>query len=194
MPRSERNAGAKHVRTSASTGRSGHCHSSARDGLAKAQKENIDRINFYNENVVMIPAFDELTGELPPGEHPAGWAEVVERFGWNAHRLWLLAGLLRAATNLRDAGCTFFLLDGSFVTTKPDPSDYDACCAFTGMDPLKIDPHLLMGKKAMKAEFRGEIHPESHSADGLSPFREFFQTDRDGVSKGVIILDLSTLP
>lgn len=142
----------------------------------------------------MIPAFDSLTGELPPGEHPAGWDEVFERFGWNTHRLWLLAGLLRAATNLRDAGCKFFLLDGSFVTAKPNPSDYDACCDYTGMDPLKIDPHLLMGKKSMKAEFRGEIHPENHSADGLSPFREFFQTDRDGLPKGVVILDLSTLP
>ena len=142
----------------------------------------------------MIPTFDALTGELPPGEHPAGWVEVCQRYGWNEHRRGLLAGLKRAATNLRDAGCKFFLLDGSFVSSKEHPGDFDACCDYTGMDPLKISPHLLMGKKAMKAEFRGEIHPESHSANGLSPFREFFQTDRDGIPKGVVVLDLGTLP
>lgn len=158
------------------------------------QGKIIDKIIFYNKYVVMVPAFDSVTGELPAGEHPAGWDEVYERFGWNEHRRWLLAGLLRAAKNLRDAGCTFFLLDGSFVTSKEDPSDYDACCDYSGMDPFKIDPHLLSGKKAMKAEFRGEIHPESHSADGISPFREFFQTDRNGTPKGVVILDLSSLP
>lgn len=142
----------------------------------------------------MIPAFDQVTGELPPGEHPAGWEELYQRFGWNDHRRWLLAGLLRAVTNLRDAGCKFFLLDGSFVTSKEEPSDYDACCDYSGMDPLKIDPHLLGTKRQMKAEFRGEIHPESYSADGVSAFREFFQTDRDGMPKGVVILDLGTLP
>jgi hypothetical protein len=142
----------------------------------------------------MIPTFDIATGELPPGEHPAGWAELCERYGWNEHRRWLLAGLQRAAANLRDAGCKFFLLDGSFVSSKEHPEDFDACCDYTGMDPLKISPHLLMGKKVMKAEFRGEIHPENYVADGLSPFRDFFQTDRNGAAKGVVILDLGTLP
>jgi hypothetical protein len=30
---------------------------------------------------VMIPAFSANTGNLPPGEHPATWEEIVERFG-----------------------------------------------------------------------------------------------------------------
>ncbi|MHC2663259.1 DUF6932 family protein [Bradyrhizobium diazoefficiens] len=148
----------------------------------------------YNTHVVMLPAFDESTGYLPPGEHSASWAELCERFGWNEHRQWLLSGLFRMATNLRDAKCRFFLLDGSFVSMTEFPEDYDACCDYTGMDPLKIDPHLLMGKKAMKAEFRGEVHPEKYLADGMITFREFFQTDRDDQPKGVVILDLSTLP
>jgi hypothetical protein len=142
----------------------------------------------------MLAGLDESTGYLPPGEHPAGWQEVYERFGWNRHRQWLLAGLLRMATNLRDAGCRFFLLDGSFISNVEYPEDYDACCDYSGMNPLKIDKHLLMGKKAMKAEFRGEVHPEKYLADGLTTFRDFFQTDRDDVPKGVVILDLSTLP
>jgi hypothetical protein len=141
----------------------------------------------------MLPAFDDVTGYLPPGEHRIGWAELYDRFGWNEHRQWLLSGLRRMAINLRDAGCRFFLLDGSFISTAELPEDYDACCDYTGMDPLKIDHRLLMGKKAMKAEFRGEVHPEKYLADGLTTFREFFQTDREDVPKGVVILDLSTL-
>ncbi|SDO34828.1 hypothetical protein SAMN05192530_105336 [Aureimonas jatrophae] len=141
----------------------------------------------------MIPSFDEQTGHLPVGEHAATWPEVAQRFGWNNHRRRLLAGLLRMATNLRDAGCVFFLLDGSFVTNKEYPEDYDACCDYEGMDPLKIDPRMFMGKQIMKAEFGGEVHPEKAFGD-VTPLREFYQTDRNGVAKGVVILDLGTLP
>src|SRR5258708_299111 len=143
----------------------------------------------------MIPAFDPDTGCLPPGEHRATWDEVVERFGWNAWRKRILAGLQRAAANLKDAGCTFFLLDGSFVTAKEFPRDFDACCDFSGMDPLKIDPRLMAGREVMKAEFLGEVHPEYWVAgDSGYTFREFFQMDRDDRPKGIVRLRLETIP
>jgi hypothetical protein len=142
----------------------------------------------------MIPDFDATTGYLPPGEHEANWDEVIQRFGWNVQRKRILSGLRRAAVNLRDAGCVFFLLDGSFVTAKEWPVDFDACCDFSGMDPLKIDPRLMSGKDVMKAEFMGEVHPEHWVAGGGYTFREFFQTDRDDRPKGIIRLDLETVP
>lgn len=141
----------------------------------------------------MIPAFEEETGCLPPGEHPATWTEVTERFGYNPRRKAILSGLRRATINLRNAGCKLFLLDGSFVTAKALPSDFDACCDYTGMDPLKIDPTFFSGKVAMKAEFLGEVHPERYLADGIYTFREFFQFDRNGKPKGIIRLDLGTV-
>jgi hypothetical protein len=67
----------------------------------------------------MIPPLDE-DGVLPPGIHEAeDWAEVAARFGGTPGREILLAKLRRGLDSLRDAGCPWVLLDGSFVTGKP---------------------------------------------------------------------------
>jgi hypothetical protein len=145
----------------------------------------------------VIPAFDAGTGYLPPGEHPATWEEFAKRFGGNRQRKRLLDGLRRMASNLRDAGCKFFLVDGSFVTATEVPSDFDACCDFSGINVGKVDLRLFSagdGRLEMKAEYFGELFPEHYMADGQYTFREFFQSDRDGVAKGIVRLELGTLP
>jgi hypothetical protein len=141
----------------------------------------------------LIPAFDPRTGYLPAGEHPAAWLEFAERFGGNPQRKRLLGGLFRMAKNLANAGCTFFLVDGSFVTNKESPEDYDACCDFSGINPAKVDLKFFGSREEIKAEYYGELFPEHYMADDEYTFREFFQTDRDDVPKGVIRLDLKTL-
>jgi hypothetical protein len=98
------------------------------------------------------------------------------------------------AKSLADAGCTFFIVDGSFVTDKESPRDYDACCDFSGINPTKVDLKLFGSREEIKAEFYGELFPEHYMADDEYTFREFFQTDRDDIPKGVIRLDLKTLP
>ncbi len=74
-----------------------------------------------------IPALDANTGNLPPGVHSATWDEIVSRFGWNAERKRLLDGLRRAFESLHAAGCRRAYLDGSFVTEKDVPGDFDGC-------------------------------------------------------------------
>jgi hypothetical protein len=98
------------------------------------------------------------------------------------------------AKSLANAGCGFFIVDGSFVTNKASPADYDACCDFSGVNPKKVDLKLFGTREEVKAEFYGELFPEQYMADDEYTFREFFQTDRNGIAKGVIRLDLSTLP
>jgi hypothetical protein len=98
------------------------------------------------------------------------------------------------AKSLAAAGCNFFLVDGSFVTAKECPADYDACCDFSGIDVKKADLTLFGTREEIKAEFYGELFPEHYLADDEYTFREFFQTDRDDVPKGVVRLDLETLP
>lgn len=90
----------------------------------------------------MIPAFADA-GLLPEGLHRATWEEVVTRFGCTRRRSRLLAGLLEAATNLRDAGARYLWLDGSFTTAKPDPDDYDCAWDGQGVDFSKVDPVLI---------------------------------------------------
>lgn len=61
------------------------------------------------------------------------------------------------------------------------------------MDFDKMDPVLLdfeHPRKAQKEKYLGELFPASANADGFRAFREFFQADRDGYAKGIIIIDL----
>ena len=145
----------------------------------------------------MLPDFDPLTGYLPPGVHPAAWDEMRPKFGTNTHRGRLIDGFEAALRNLSAAGCRSVLLDGSFVSAKPLPDDYDAAWDPSGVDPNKLDPILLDMKNkraAMKAKYGGEFFPASAQAAPGIRFREFFQADRNGVAKGLVEIDLGTLP
>jgi hypothetical protein len=74
----------------------------------------------------VIPSVDE-SGNLPPGIHPATWEEIMDRYATTEHRVRLLTGLRAALDSLRSAGCRRAYLDGSFVTAKTVPGDFDAC-------------------------------------------------------------------
>ncbi|MBN8737893.1 MAG: hypothetical protein J0H86_00110 [Xanthomonadaceae bacterium] len=145
----------------------------------------------------MLPTLDPATGYLPPGVHTATWAEIAGSFSTNSHRARQLVGLLSALKNLTAAGCSSFFLDGSFVSQKPLPGDYDAAWNPIGVDPNVLDPVLLdftNHRAAMKAKYGGEFFPASWPAAPGIMFIDFFQRDRNGVSKGIISIDLGSLP
>ena len=145
----------------------------------------------------MIPPFDADTGHLPPGVHWVTWAELEQRFAGNSWRRALLAGLRRAAENLRAAGCQTLYVDGSFVTERDIPGDFDGCWEPAGVDPTKLDPVLLTfdrGRHAQKTKYRGELFPSTSPVDSAgNTFLSFFQISRDGYAKGIIALDLTRL-
>jgi hypothetical protein len=146
----------------------------------------------------VIPAFDPVTGNLPVGEHLAAWPEIADRFGQTPRRRMLLDGLLEALRLLRAVGCKRVYIDGSFVTAKEEPADFDACWDADGVDFDKVDDRLLTfdrGRATQKAAFHGELFIADSRADPQGTlFRDFFQTDRDGRRKGIIVIDLETLP
>lgn len=145
----------------------------------------------------MIPPFDNGTGYLPPGVHKARWDEFALRFGFNRQRRRMLEGLLEALRNLRDAGCRVAIIDGSFVTRKPLPRDYDGIWEPGPVDVDLVDPVLLTfadRRAAMKAKYGGELFPASFLAAPGVLFREFFQLDRDGRPKGTVRIDMKSLP
>ncbi len=142
----------------------------------------------------MLPAFDPDSGRLPPGEHVASWDEVVERFGWTERRRRLLDGLAEAIELLAEAGCRQLWLNGSFVTAKDEPGDFDACWESDGVDLDVLDPVLLdlsNQRAGQKTRFGGELFPNVvETVSGLS-FAEFFQNERDSSRKGIVIIHLS---
>lgn len=159
---------------------------------------------YYNIIVViMIPPLITLHGApwdvLPPGVHAAHLSEVKTIFATNAQRRNLFEGLVAALVQLRLAGCQTVYLDGSYVTGKPHPGDFDACWDPTGIDRAKLDNVFLdfrNGRAAQKAAFKGEFFPSSMMcADVGRTFLDFFQMERfTGKQKGVISISLLADP
>ena len=139
-----------------------------------------------------LPSFDPETGYLPSGEHVASWVEIVDRFGWTSWRRGLLDGLSEAASLLAVAGCRKIWLNGSFVTAKDTPGDFDAVWDDSGVDESGLDPvffDLARGRKAQKMRFGGELFPNWVNPSSDSLFSEFFQHDRTGRQKGIVVFN-----
>lgn len=145
----------------------------------------------------MIPQFDEH-GSLPPGIHHATWNEIVTRYTTSVRRRELLGGLLDALRSLKGAGCAIAYLDGSLVTSKDHPGDFDACWESSDVVLSRLDPELLTfsdGRAAQKARYGGELYPAEWPADADgTTYLDFFQRDRLKQQKGIIAIDLTGLP
>jgi hypothetical protein len=167
--------------------------------MAGMNKKNLALTNHQHNNIIVltIPQFENSSGYLPPGVHKATWEEFVDRFGFNSFRQKQIGGLLKALLNLKLAGCQVVLIDGSFVTNKSFPADYDGAWDPTNVDFGLVDPILLKfddKRSAMKAKYLGELFVVTATAALGVQFGEFFQKDRDGNPKGVIRIDLGSLP
>jgi hypothetical protein len=74
-----------------------------------------------------LPEFRE-DGWLPEGHYPTTWEEIETRLGDEpgSGRRRVLENLLRWRDRLRESGITgWLILDGSFVSAKSDPGDFD---------------------------------------------------------------------
>jgi len=145
----------------------------------------------------MIPPLDPDTGYLPPGIHAAVWTDVWARFSSTPYRASLTLGLRQGLEQLRDAGCRTALLDGSYISAKEIPGDYDVAYEPFGMDPDRLDPVFFeFGnlRAAMKIKFGGEFFPAHfYAAPGIL-YRDWFLKDKDGVAKGIIQIDPVSVP
>ncbi len=142
----------------------------------------------------VIPPFDE-NGNLPPGIHWAEWSEFKERFGTTPNRIRMIQELQTAMEQLKAAGCRTIYINGSFVSDKENPGDFDACW---DRDDVDIDylrnnvPTLLKfyDSVAQKAKYRGEIFPSDQPVNEGTISIDFFQRDREQNPKGIIAIDL----
>jgi hypothetical protein len=144
-----------------------------------------------------LPNFNQH-GNLPSGIHVATWQDVNDLLAFNERRQELLSGLRRACESLKQAGCHKVYIGGSFVTNKEYPGDFDACWDDDGVDFKRLkclDPVLLNlenKRKEQKAKYGGELFISSTQADFKTgrTYLEFFQKDRDGNSKGIVLIHI----
>lgn len=142
----------------------------------------------------MIPPIG-AQGYLPPGIHDASWREIEKAFGFTPQRKKLLIGLKAGLEALKRAGCRKVFIDGSFVTGKPAPGDYDCCWDLAGVDAAKLDQVFLRFENkrlAQKTKYFGEFFPMQMAATKSGQtYLEFFQVDKDsGDKKGIVVIDL----
>jgi hypothetical protein len=107
-----------------------------------------------------------------------------------------LTGLRAALTTLKDAGSKHVYLDGSFVTAKQVPADWDACWELEGvnlemLDRILIDADFFPDR--MKDKYLGDLFLHAPRLPGGN-LLALFQRDRDGLRKGIVVIDLETLP
>ena len=147
----------------------------------------------------LIPAFDPVTGALPPGDYRATLEEVAKRFGFTPRRRWLLKGLSTAVEAFRAAAIKEIYIDGSFCTDKPDLGDIDGYWVepdtdvYDRINPYWIDFELVLVPSIGKRKWRMWadhgieffIHPAMQATPGEG-FPEFFRRDRNGQPRGVI--------
>jgi hypothetical protein len=143
----------------------------------------------------MIPGWQE-NGDLPPGVHFETWREMRARLGFNPLRQRMLLGLDQACRQLRKAGCRLVYVNGSFVTRKERPGDFDACWDVQNVDEDQFDPvfwDFARGREAQKRRFLGEFFPAQlpEGASGRA-FVDFFQVNkRTGAPKGILAVRLA---
>ena len=99
-----------------------------------------------------------------------------------------------AVANLQDAGCRRIYLNGSFVTSKPFPDDFDAVWETEGVDFTRVAPLLLdrrdlinHARRQQKRVYGGELLPDLYL--GFNTLA-FFQTDDAEQPKGIIAINL----
>ena len=147
----------------------------------------------------MIPPIDPSTRNLPPGVHEATLAEIEERYGYTERRRAMLLGLREAAEALRLAGCRRLYLDGSFVSAKAAPNDYDVCWEIDGVDLFQLmgtAEELLEFRRARRAprqreRFGGEFFSLAPEGPIGREILALFQRDQySGQPKGILAVSL----
>lgn len=154
----------------------------------------------HNDIVVfMLPALTShsINGvlTLPPGLHFVSLREFRDAFSASPKRAWLFQGFVSACRALRESGCGRIYVGGSYVTSKANPGDYDACWDPTGvsgdLDPILYDDNLLLERRQ---QYRGDLLIGRVDEGPAGENFRFLSRDKTtGEERGMIGIKLSLL-
>jgi hypothetical protein len=133
---------------------------------------------------------------LSEGIHEMNINDFKNTFAYNEIRNIQFSGLVEALVHLKEIGCSAVYIDGSYVTKKTNPGDFDACVDYSEADTQKLEDvfkDFSDGRKAQKDRYQGEFFPHIAVADtGGMKFLEFFQQEKySGEKKGIVKIDLA---
>lgn len=137
-----------------------------------------------------VPPFRE-DGWLPVGHHAATWEEVAERFGGEpgSRRAFLTDKLLGLRDALRVLGVKgTLLLNGSYVSARPEPGDFDVL--LIGPPDIQAmkdaDPKLALLLDAERAEKEAgySLFYVPSDSPALDLVSTFWNLSKESVAKG----------
>jgi hypothetical protein len=143
----------------------------------------------------VIPLFN-ADGWLPPGIHRCTLVEAAARLGTfqgsdRRPRLWA-----RFTEFLREASLSgavqMIVLDGSFVTAKPDPNDIDLVLVLPASHDFSADlpaaQYDILAQKRVRKRFGFDILVVKIGSESWEQAVTFFQQvrQRPGVKKGLL--------
>jgi hypothetical protein len=145
--------------------------------------------------IMSIPPFNEH-GWLPEGVHGCTVDEARMRFGsfqgsdWRP-RLW--RNFVEFLNEAKGSGFVkFVVLDGSFVTAKPDPNDIDLILVVDAKHDfsanLRPNQYNLLAQKCVRKRFGFDIVIVKDGSNNMQQAIEFFQQvrQRAGGKKGIL--------
>lgn len=138
----------------------------------------------------------QSNGYIIPGIYVMEVNKFSEIFGYTNHRKLLIEGLIKGVNQLRSCGCSKIYVDGSFISKKSIPGDFDACWDPQGVDLVKLKTEFPLffdfanKRENQKNYYKGEFFPSTISAVKNPPltYIDFFQQDKEGNPKGIIQL------
>lgn len=139
--------------------------------------------------VTAIPPFNNY-GCLPPGIHVATMEAIRKRFAYNPKRKQLFFRFQSVVAMLASSDCPEVFLNGSFITSKEEPNDYDMCWEPCGIKATKEVRILLQNPQNLKQQFLGDIRPRIPSPPYQIDLVDHWQTDAGGEAKGIIRINL----
>ena len=144
----------------------------------------------------MIPAFNE-NGLLPAGVHAATFDEFEQRFVYfdvSDRRYRLFDKLQQLLHQARMSGIVRrILFGGSFVTTKPEPNDFDCIIV---LDPSVIGHELgpsvynMVSRRAARRAFGGDVIPVIEDSHYYHEYLRLFQSTRGNERMGIVEIEL----
>ena len=148
---------------------------------------------------MLVPPFNEH-GLLPEGIHDCTLDEIQKRFGsfqGSARRPNLWARFQEFLGEAKASGLVVALiLDGSFVTAKPDPNDIDLVLVVPGTHDFVAEllPHQynILAQQRVRRRFGFDIVVVKSESDYLAQAVGFFEQvrQRPGLKKGLLRLRL----
>ena len=113
---------------------------------------------------------------LPKGHHVTDWEEIIAIFGGvsGSKRAQVLENLLEWRNSVRAIGLTgLLILDGSFISAKPEPGDFDTIFVMdTGVESIlaqDVESALLVNYVYCKQRGWGDIFMFSEAATRQFP-------------------------